>query len=43
MKHGIHIPANVVRLTVGALAAATMMALAFSASDVMRYMKMTKM
>jgi hypothetical protein len=43
MKNGIHIPAIVVRIVVGALAAAAITAIAFSAPDARRYIKMETM
>ncbi|WP_255947013.1 hypothetical protein [Streptomyces odontomachi] len=43
MKHGIRIPALAVRVMVGVLAAATVAAVAFSASDMLRYAKMSRM
>jgi hypothetical protein len=43
MKNGIFIPAIAVRVVVGALAAAVVTAMAFSASDAVRYVKMEMM
>ncbi|MFD8542909.1 MULTISPECIES: hypothetical protein [unclassified Streptomyces] len=43
MKNGIFIPAIAVRITVGVLAAAALTAIAFSAPDAVRYIKMEMM
>ncbi|WP_263869521.1 DUF6893 family small protein [Streptomyces sichuanensis] len=43
MRNGIFIPASVVRIAVGALAAALVTAIAFSAPDAVRYFKMESM
>ncbi|GAB7029266.1 hypothetical protein AB0G35_12370 [Streptomyces sp. NPDC021749] len=43
MKNGIFIPAIAVRITVGVLAAAALTAMAFSAPDAVRYIKMEMM
>ncbi len=43
MRNGIFIPAIVVRIAVGAVAAAVLAAVAFSASDAVRYVKMETM
>jgi hypothetical protein len=43
MKHGVHIPAIAVRALVGVLAAGAVAAVAFSASDAMRYLKLARM
>ncbi|GHH86816.1 hypothetical protein GCM10018793_60210 [Streptomyces sulfonofaciens] len=43
MKHGIRIPATAVRVMVGALAASTLLVAAFSAPDLVRYLKIRSM
>jgi hypothetical protein len=43
MKNGICIPAAVVRATVVVLTAAAVTALAFNASDIVRYIKIERM
>ncbi|GAA2722251.1 MULTISPECIES: hypothetical protein [Streptomyces] len=43
MRNGIFIPAVVVRIAVGALAAAALAAIAFSTPDAVRYIKMESM
>lgn len=43
MRNGIHIPASVVRIAAGTLAAAAITAIAFSVPDIRRYIKMETM
>jgi hypothetical protein len=43
MRNGIYIPAFVVRIAVGTIAIAAVAAIAFNASDAVRYIKMETM